>query len=555
VRSTECGIVPRLPGMLALCVLLSFSVYAEPPASPFGLTASMALSNGIPVIAFRFDIPADHVLYAERLSFQTGNGQNLKPASIPEPVLHHDEVSGQEKKVYDHPFSAVLSIDSTLPLSLVVKMQGCSNTACYFPEKHRFSLTTSGIVPELAPRLSVADSSSGPDSVINTNGFKVVARETGYVPRKAFLAFLERARTGRTATPDALSQFNQLGPFVSLLLIVVGGLGLNLTPCVLPLIPINLAIIGAGARASSRRRGFALGGTYGAGMALVYGVLGLVVVLTGSKFGALNSSAWFNVAVALVFVGMSLAMFDVINVDFSRFHGRGAASASGQKGPYVLALTMGVMAALLAGACVAPVVISVLLLAAQLYGRGVVLGLLLPFLLGLGMALPWPFAGAGLSFLPKPGKWMKWVKYSFGVLILLFAGYYGHLAINAFQNDQSLLTRAQPSSNSAGRVSESDTALAKALEQARAERVPVFVDFGASWCKNCLAMDSTVFSSDKVKQELKQFIAVRYDAEKPNDSPAKDVLNQFGVIGLPTYVVLMPGEINAVERNRRSTPR
>ena len=47
--------------------------------------------------------------------------------------------------------------------------------------------------------------------------------------------------------------------------------------------------------------------------------------------------------------------------------------------------------------------------------------LLLPFLLGLGMALPWPFAGAGLSFLPKPGGWMKWVKYSFGVLILLFA--------------------------------------------------------------------------------------------------------------------------------------
>jgi thiol:disulfide interchange protein DsbD len=43
-----------------------------------------------------------------------------------------------------------------------------------------------------------------------------------------------------------------------------------------------------------------------------------------------------------------------------------------------------------------------------------------------------------------------------------------------------------------------------------------------------------------VKQQLKQFIAVRYDAEKPNDSPAREVLNQFGVIGLPTYVVLTP---------------
>jgi thiol:disulfide interchange protein len=126
------------------------------------------------------------------------------------------------------------------------------------------------------------------------------------------------------------------------------------------------------------------------------------------------------------------------------------------------------------------------------------------------------------------------------VLILLFAGYYGHLAINAFQNDQSLLAQARPSSESGALASESDAALAKALDQARAERLPVFVDFGASWCKNCVAMDSSVFSSDEVKKNLKQFIAVRYEAEKPNDSPAKEVLNQFGVIGLPTYVVLMP---------------
>jgi thiol:disulfide interchange protein len=526
--------------MLAMCVLMSFVAYADPPASPFGLKASMALSNGIAWVTFRFDIPPEHVLYAERLSFQSEDGQTLKLASFPDPVLHHDEVSGEEKKVYDHPFSAVLPINSPMPLNLIVKMQGCSNTACYFPEKHRFTVTAAGIVPESVSKVAAADATSSPNSAINTNGFKVVARETGYIPRKAFLTFLERARTGQTATPDALSRFNQLGPLVSLLLIVVGGLGLNLTPCVLPLIPINLAIIGAGARASSRRRGFALGGTYGAGMALVYGILGLVVVLTGSKFGALNSSAWFNVGIALVFVVMSLAMFDIINVDFSRFQGKGATSGSGQKGPYVLALTMGVMAALLAGACVAPVVISVLLLAAHLYGKGVVLGLLLPFLLGLGMALPWPFAGAGLSFLPKPGMWMKWVKYSFGMLILLFAGYYGHLAIKAFQNDQPLLAQARPSSGTGARVSESDTALAKALEQARAEHLPVFIDFGASWCKNCVAMDSTVFSSDEVTQQLKQFIAVRYDAEKPNDSPAKEVLNQFGVIGLPTYVVLIP---------------
>ena len=65
---------------------------------------------------------------------------------------------------------------------------------------------------------------------------------------------------------------------------------------------------------------------------------------------------------------------------------------------------MGGVSALLAGACVAPVVISVLLLATHTFiSRAICSGLLLPFVLGLGMALPWPFAAAGLSFLPKPG--------------------------------------------------------------------------------------------------------------------------------------------------------
>ncbi len=53
-------------------------------------------------------------------------------------------------------------------------------------------------------------------------------------------------------------------------------------------------------------------------------------------------------------------------------------------------------------------------------------------------------------------------------------------------------------------------------------------------------MDETVFPAPEVKQHLKEFVVVRYEAEQPNDSPAREVLNQFGVIGLPTYVVLLP---------------
>ena len=515
--------------------------HAEPPASPFALNATMVLSNNSAWVTFDFLVPPEHVLYAERLAFLADDGQPLKPVSIPAPLMHLDAISGQQKEVYDKPFSAVLKLDSALPTSLLVKFQGCSNSACFFPEKHLFVVNSNGITAQVQPtETDQGPNVAGGPGAVNTNGFKIVGRETGYVPKAAFLDFLAKSKKGQGVSPDALDRFEQLGPWVSLLLILLGGVGLNLTPCVLPLIPINLAIIGAGARASSRRRGFALGGTYGLGMALIYGVLGLVVVLTGSKFGTLNSSAWFNFGIALVFLIMSLAMFDLVNIDFSRFQSRTGGGGSSNKGEFVMALSMGAMAALLAGACVAPVVISVLLLAAHFYSTGVIAGLLLPFLLGLGMALPWPFAGAGLSFLPKPGRWMKWVKYCFGVLILLFAGYYGLEGFKVFRTDSEL--RAQKNSP-AGRQSDgtgSDASLVAALQQSRAQGKPVLIDFAASWCKNCLAMDSTVFPAAEVKHQLSQFVVVRYNAEKPNESPAKEVLNQFGVIGLPTYVVLQP---------------
>ena len=529
---------------VALLALLSHAgSRADTSSSPFALNATMTLSNDVVWATFDFRVPPDHVLYAERLTFVGRDDKPLKPASIPEPVMHLDAVSGQQKLVYDQPFSATLKIDPPFPSELLVKFQGCSNSACYFPEKHLFSITSSAIVAQVEKK-----SDSDPDgaavgesgSQIGTNGFTIGGRQTGYVPKKTFLEFLDQSRSGQALPGDALDKFDRVGPLVSLVLILLGGAGLNLTPCVLPLIPINLAIIGAGARASSRRRGFALGGTYGLGMALVYGVLGLVVVLTGSKFGTLNSSGWFNFGIGAVFVAMSLAMFDLINIDFSRFQGRMGGSGPSQAGKYVLALSMGAMAALLAGACVAPVVISVLLMAAQLYGKGAVAGLALPFVLGLGMALPWPFAGAGLSFLPKPGKWMKWVKYSFGALILLFAGYYGHLGVKALEADSALRASHNAPADQALQADAPNAALEAGLRKARQQGKPLLIDFAASWCKNCLAMDSTVFPAPEVKERLNQFVVVRYDAEKPNESPAREVLNQFGVMGLPTYVVLLP---------------
>ena len=108
-------------------------------------------------------------------------------------------------------------------------------------------------------------------------------------------------------------------------------------------------------------------------MALVYGVLGLVVILTAGTFGTINASPWFNLGIAVLFVVLALAMFDVFEIDFSRFSS--AVNPAAGRGTVVLAFTMGGVAALLAGACVAPVVIQVVLFSSNLYATGTTIAL------------------------------------------------------------------------------------------------------------------------------------------------------------------------------------
>src|SRR4029434_4842732 len=95
------------------------------------------------------------------------------------------------------------------------------------------------------------------------------------------------------------------------------------------------------------------------------------------------------------------------------------------RGSLALAFGMGAIAALLAGACVAPVVIQVVLFSSDLYAQGTVIALGLPFVLGIGMAIPWPIAGAGLTRLPKPGAWMVRVEQALGRGILGAGGEHG----------------------------------------------------------------------------------------------------------------------------------
>ena len=545
---------------------------------PAGSTVRGALQVTLPEgLHVQSNKPRDPALIPTELLLEPPTGVRGVEVVFPKAVDFPQEGLPEPLLVFDRAFTVGVQLTVAANLApgphivpFTLRYQACNDKVCFAPASANGAWTLDVVPAGTAataqhaavfgaiafgtgeapaqPEPSFAPGAAAPppplaagNGVAALDKFTVVATTGGYLGTSDFMTFIGNAEAGITEQ----GLFEGRGPLAILLLVLIGGLALNLTPCVLPMIPINLAIIGAGAQAGSRQRGFLLGLTYGGAMAFVYGVLGLVVVLTASTFGTINASPWFNLGIAVLFVALALAMFDVFEIDFSRFSG---SVGGGARGSFGLAFTMGAVAALLAGACVAPVVIQVVLFASNLYATGTSIALALPFFLGIGMAIPWPIAGAGLASLPKPGPWMVRVKQGFGVLILGTAVYYGYLAYGLFANQ--FVDAAEVSSSVDEKLKAGwHSSLAEGLAAAEREGKPVLIDMWATWCKNCLTMDKTTLADPAVVQALAGYVKVKFQAEQPDQAPAADLMKRFKAVGLPAYAIIRPKSAKAAADN------
>ncbi len=208
----------------------------------------------------------------------------------------------------------------------------------------------------------------------------------------------------------------------------IAGLLISFTPCVYPVIPIQLGFIGAqtaAARGKTGRasaQGFVLSLLFVVGMATVYAALGAFASLTGTLFGVWAASPWTYIIVANLLLLLALSMLDVFQLPTFQFLTRWSPERKGNG--YISALLIGASSGLIVGPCTAPALGAVLAFVGT--QGSVVFGTSVLFVFALGMGvlmIALGTFGGVLASLPRSGEWMVKVKKAFGYLMILLAQY------------------------------------------------------------------------------------------------------------------------------------
>lgn len=203
-----------------------------------------------------------------------------------------------------------------------------------------------------------------------------------------------------------------LGAFIS-------GILLTFTPCVLPMVPIVSSIVAGQGQDVTKTKAVMLSVSYVLGTAVTYAMMGALAGATGEQLQSYFQNVWAIGAMTIVFVLMALSMFGLFTIALPSFiQSKINAGSQGIKGGNIgMVFLLGMISALILGACVSPVLISFLSVAIST--NDTVLGALTMFFLAFGMGVPLILLGFGAGYLvPKAGMWMDTVKYFFGALLL-----------------------------------------------------------------------------------------------------------------------------------------
>jgi len=377
-----------LAAALTLPAIAADTQFLEPEQA-FRMSAKPLDADHVEV---SFVIEPKHYLYQDKFRFRADNGVAIETPSLPPAEIKQDKFSGKQKSVYHHDMKIVLPIASvTTPFVLNVTAQGCAEAGlCYPPFTQR---------AEISPLQ--------PTGVATTIEAAQTTAPVASVPAD------ESSKIG--------SMLRDAGVALTLASFFGFGLLLAFTPCVFPMIPILSGIIIGHGDNISKNRALLLSVMYVLGMAITYTVAGVAAGLSGTMLSSALQNVWVLSAFALIFVVLSLSMFNVYQLQLpAGLQGRLSESANRQGGSITGVAMMGALSALIVGPCVAAPLAGALLYIAQT--RDAVLGGAALFCMALGMGAPLVAVGvAARTVLPRAGMWMENVKKIFGVLLLAVA--------------------------------------------------------------------------------------------------------------------------------------
>jgi thiol:disulfide interchange protein DsbD len=500
--------------------------------------------------------PLEDYLIATEIQFADVEGITFGKVRYIEPELKKFLFSNTKMSVYEGKIFGLTTItvspefrETELKISGMVYYQACNDESCLAPNSYPFEILT----PVLERGM--------PGTEINKEIFKSI---------------LPRFQTEIREDDD--NQFSRVIRESSLLytfiFIFLGGLALNLTPCVYPLIPITISYFGGQSEGS--KKGLVLRAiTYVLGMSITYSVLGVLASLTGDLLGSALQNPLVLIFVALVLVGLALSMFGLYEI---RVPQSLALLGGKSRAGYIGTLFMGLTVGLIAAPCIGPFVLGLLTYVGDLGDP--IIGFWMFFVLAMGLGTPFLvlgiFSGAA-SRLPRSGAWMVWVRNIFGFVLIgmavyfleplfpseqlyfytlavlsLAAGIYlGWLDKNKGSKSFNLTKYIiglvfillavffvlPAESESAEKISWQPYS-PEELQRAREMEKPVIIDFYADWCIPCKEMDIITFSDEQVITQAKNFVTIKADLTHYESEQTNSLREKYKIKGVPTIVFL-----------------
>ena len=549
--------------LFMMSIVVSGSAWAEEaylqPEQAFKFNAQIIDATTIEV---RYQVADGYYLYRDRFAF-SAEGAKLGKPIMPAGKVKFDQTFNKNVETYRSEVIVLLPFESTRAFTFKAVSQGCADQGlCYAPMEA--VITLSGKKDKILSAIPAA-----PKSELNISP----TTSTENTP----IAAAADNEMGRIEASLASGRLILILPLFFLL-----GIGLSLTPCVLPMVPIlSFIIVGEGMQ-TSRKRGFILSLAYSLGMAAVYTALGVAAGLIGAGLSAALQNPWALGSFAMLMALLSLSMFDVfqLQVPASVQLMLTQLSERQRAGKLAGVFVMGAVSALIVGPCVAAPLAGVLVYLSQT--RDVVVGGSALFVMAMGMSVPLMLIGLSAgSLLPRAGKWMGAVKPFFGILMLALALWmvasfipavmlmlgWGVLALSygAFllwpkkwgmtAKGCGLVFVALGILQIIGVASGGRDALSPLANLSNTVSVkPVFkriktvadvdeairnaggrtvmLDFYADWCVSCIEMEKLTFTNPEVKAVMDTMILIQADVTA-NDTEDKALLKRFGLFGPP----------------------